>query len=128
MEWKTIKHTQSSDGKTEIINVQLWIEFENSRWNKKEKSPVIELYYHDYKLESGWWINKEKGEWYIHPPHKFCEIRFIYFQRQPEEKIYSALSHNGAKTPYNEFTLDYCKQKAIEIFTKKVKDVLSNIE
>ena len=84
MEWITTKHIQSTDGKTEKIHCELRLNFPTSQWNKNEKSPVIQLFYYDYKIEGGWWIDNAKTKWYTYPPHKHCEIRFNYFQRMPE--------------------------------------------
>jgi hypothetical protein len=121
MEWITTKHIQSTDGKTEKIYCELRLNFPTSQWNKNEKSPVIHLFYYDYKVEGGWWIDKAKTKWYTHPPHKHCEIRFNYFQRMPEVKIFS--SEKG--THYNDFTIDFCKEQALKIFTERLNEVLS---
>ncbi len=120
MEWVTTKRIQSSDGETENIKCELWLNFEPTLFNKKTKSPVLEIYFHDRKVEGGWWIDKEKKTWYVHPPQKYCEIKFTYFQRQTTEKIYSS----EKKIKYNDFTLDYCKKKAIEIFKSKLNYIV----
>ena len=120
MEWITTKQIQSTDGKTEKIHCELWLNFEPTQWNKKTKSPVLEIYFYDRKVEGGWWIDNAKTKWYVHPPHKQCEIKFTYFQRQPIEKFYSS----EKKISYNDFTLDFCKKKAIEIFTSKLNDIV----
>ena len=120
MDWITTKHIQSTDGKTEKIYCELRLNFPTSQWNKNEKSHVIQLFYYDYKVEGGWWIDNEKTKWYVQPPQKHCEIKFTYFQRQPTEKFYSS----EKKIPYNDFTLDFCKKKAIEIFTSKLNDIV----
>ena len=82
MEWITTKQIQSSDGKTENIKCELWLNFEPTQWNKKTKSPVLEIFFYDKKVEGGWWIDNEKTKWYVHPPQKHCEIKFTYFQNQ----------------------------------------------
>jgi hypothetical protein len=120
MEWIVTKQIQSSDGKTEIIKCELWLDFEPTQWNKKTKSPVLEIYFYNRKVEDGWWIDKAKTNWYTSPPQKHCEIKFTYFQRQPIEKFYSG----GKRTSYNDFTLDFCKKKAIEIFTSKLNNIV----
>ena len=79
MDWITTKHIQSTDGKTEKIHCELMLNFPTSQWNKNEKSPVIQLFYYDYKVEGGWWIDNAKTKWHTYPPHKHCEIRFNYF-------------------------------------------------
>ena len=90
MEWITTKQIQSSDGKTENIKCELWLNFEPTQWNKKTKSPVLEIFFNDKKVEGGWWIDNAKTKWYVHPPQKHCEIKFTYLQRQPTEKFNSS--------------------------------------
>jgi hypothetical protein len=120
MEWITTKQIQSSDCKTENIRCELWLDFEASDNNKKTKTPVLEIFFHDRKVEDGWFIDKAKTQWYVHPPQKYCEIRFNYFQRHPLVKFYSS----DKRTPYKDFTLEFCKKKAIEIFTSKLNDII----
>jgi hypothetical protein len=121
MEWITTKQIQSTDGKTEKIYCELMLDFPTSVWNKNEKSPVIQLFYYNYKVDGGWWLDKNETEWYTHPPHKFCEIQFNYFQRMPKITLYS----REEKTPYSEFTLDFCKKEALKIFTERLSKVLN---
>ena len=121
MEWITTKHIQSTDGKTEKIYCELILEFPNSRWNKKEKSPVIQLFYYDYKVENSWYIDENKTKLYTQPPHKWCELVFNYFQRMPEIKFYSG----DKRTLYNDFTLDFCKREALRLFTERLSSVLN---
>jgi len=124
MEWKTTKHIQSTDGKTEKICCELWVDFPPGGCNNSNSSPILELFYYDYKVESGWWIDNDKTKWYTHPPHKHCEIRFNYFQRMPKEKIYTG----QRRTPYDEFTIDFCKKQAINIFTERLNNVLNQLK
>lgn len=119
MEWITTKHIQSTDGKTEKIYCELRLHFPVSQWNKNEKSPVIGLYFYDYKKESGWWINPKT--WYNYPPHKSCEIYIQYFQRHPQIKLYSG----DKRTPYDKFTIDFCKDEALRIFKERLINILN---
>ena len=41
MDWRTTSHTESTDGKTEHIICELWINFPNSIWNPKVESPIV---------------------------------------------------------------------------------------
>ena len=124
MEWITTKHIQSTDGKTEKIYCELRLNFPISRWNKNEKSPVVQIYYYDYKIESGWWIDEAKKKWYTYPPHKRCEIRINYFQRHPNIDL-----HSGDKrVPYDKFTIDFCKEEAIKLFTSRLADLLNQCD
>lgn len=121
MEWVTTKHIQSTDGKTEKIFCELILKFPPSQYKKKEHSPVLQIFCYDYKVEGGWWIDNEKTKWYTQPPHKYCEIKFYYFQRMPNEKIYSG----EKRTPYKDFTIEFCKEQAVKIFTERLTDLLN---
>jgi len=113
MEWVITKHIISSDNKVEKIYCELLLNFKTSTNNSNEKSPVIQIYYYDYKVDYFW------GE-YIQKPRKSCEITFNYFNRMPKVKLYS----REDILPYNDFTLEMCKDKALEIFLKKLKEVI----
>lgn len=123
MEWVTTRHIQSTDGKTENISCELLLKFPTSQWNKKEKSIVVKLYYYNYKVESGWFIDDAKTIWHKHPPHKYCEIDFNYFQRMPKVKINSS----EKRLNYNDFTLDFCKKQAIEMLKERLSNLLIQI-
>ena len=120
MNWRTVRHIQSTDGKTESVECELILNFPTSHWNKKEESPVVKVKYYDYKVESGWWIDDAKTKWYTYPPHKSCEIYVNYLQRHPVIKFGSRFD----KVTYEEFTLEYCKEQAIKIFVKRLQDIL----
>lgn len=124
MEWVTTKHIQSTDGKTEKIYCELLLKFPTSQWNKKEKSTVIKLFYYDYKIYGCLWIDKCKTKSYTYPPHKYCEIEFNYFQRMPKIKIISS----DKRVNYKNFTIEYCKAQAIEIFKNKLHYSLLQLE
>lgn len=121
MEWITTKHTKSTCGKTENIHCELLLNFPVSHWNEKDKSPVIRIFYHDYKVESGWWLDDKKTKWYAYPPHKRCEIMINYFQRHPTLVLHSRTN----EISYDEFTIDFCKQQAEKIFTERLRDLLN---
>jgi len=123
MEWITTKQIQSTDGKTEHIHCKLILEFSISNWNKKEKSPVIEIEYFDYKVESGWWIDNAKTKWYVYKPHKNCRIKINYFQRHPE----IMLNSSEKKVNYQNFTVNYCKSEAIKMFKSKLVDIIDQL-
>ena len=126
MDWVITKQIQSSDGKTEKIHCELTLNFPSSNWNKKEKSPVIRLCYYDYKIKSGWWIDKLKTQWYTAPPHKRCEIHISYLQRHPDTILHSSNRNKGC--PYKEFTIDYCKEYAIKLFTERLTSLLEQLK
>jgi hypothetical protein len=118
--WKVIKHTESTDGKSEKWHLELFLKFDTHCWNSNVERPVIKLYYHDYKVESGYWLDREQTNWYTRHPHKSCKIQFQYFQSHPEVTLYS-IRERG----YDGFDLDYCKDKAMEIFTDRLTSVLN---
>jgi hypothetical protein len=124
MEWITTKHIQSTDGKTEKIYCELLLKFPTSEWNKKDKSIVLKLFYYDYKVDGGWWIDNDKTKWYTYPPHKYCEIDFTYFQRMPKIKINSS----DKRVNYNNFTIEYCKAQAIEILKQRLRYSMLQLE
>lgn len=125
MNWKTTYHTESTDGKTEHITCELWVNFPKSRWNQNEESPVIEIKFRDKKYESGWWLDNEKTKWWVDKPRKYASIKFNYFQRHPEIVLYSDTTK---AVPYEEFTLDYCKEYAIKLFSDRLNDVLKQLK
>lgn len=124
MDWRVIKHTESTDGKTEHITCELWVNFPKSRWNDKEESPVIKIRYSDMKYETGWWVDNAKTKWWTQKPSKYCTIEFIYFQRQTKEELYSG---NPSTPPYDDFTLDYCKEYATSLLKERINDVLKQL-
>jgi hypothetical protein len=124
MEWITTKHIQSTDGKTEKIYCELLLKFPTSEWNKKDKSIVLKLFYYDYKVEDGWWIDNDKTKWYTRLPHKHCEIEFTYFQRMPKVKILSS----DKRVNYKNFTIEYCKAQAIEILKQRLRYSMLQLE
>ena len=125
MNWITTRHIQSTDGKTEQISCELKLNVPPAPWNKKKDRTVLSLYFYDYKIEGGWWIDNDKTKWYVYPPHKFCEIKTNYFQSHPEIKIYSSDREN--KINYNDFTIDYCKEQSILIFKERLYNILNQL-
>lgn len=125
MEWRTTYHNESTDGKTEHITCELWVNFPKSRWNQNEESPVIEIKFRDKKYESGWWLDREKTKWWVDEPSKCGSIRFNYFQRHPEIVLYSDTTQT---VPYKDFTLDYCKEYAVKLFSDRLNDVLNQLK
>ena len=109
MEWITTKQIQSSDGKTENIKCELWLNFEPTQWNKKTKSPVLEIHFYDRKVEGGWWIDNAKTKWYAHPPQKQCEIKFT-----SKRKLQKYCSQACARSHKTEETKEILRQKALE--------------
>lgn len=124
MEWRTTYHNESTDGKTEHITCELWVKFPPTRWNQNEESPIIKITYSDRKYETGWWLDKEKTKWWTQKPSKSCSIEFIYFQRQSEKHLHSDTTQSVS---YEEFTLDYCKDYALKLFTDRMNDVLNQL-
>lgn len=123
--WVITKHIVSTDDKTEKIYCELRLDFPTSRWNKNEKRPVLNLYYYDYKVESGWWINPVK--WYARDPYKTCRIWTNYFQSQPELGMYASSGKDG-RVNYKDFTIEYCQMEAIKVFTERLENILKQIK
>ena len=113
MEWKITKHIISSDNKVEKIYCELLLNFKQSIHNSNDQSPVIHLYFYDSKVDYLWYEC-------VQPPRKECEITFNYFNRMPKVKLHSG----ETRIPYDNFTLEMCQNKAVEIFTNKLKDIL----
>lgn len=123
MDWIITKHIKSTDGKTEKIECEYRINFPPSRWNDKDNSPVIQLSFYDYKVESGWWLDDEETKWHTHPPHKHCIVNFNYFQRMPQIKLY-----DGKEAKYEDFTLEYCQKESLKIFIDMLNNVIKQCE
>lgn len=120
MDWRATYHTESTDGKTEHIICELWINFPDSIWNPKVESPIIKLHYHDRKhklIIQGTRIEAE--------PMKMCTIEFNYFQRQPNKGLYSGINGSPA---YDDFNLDYCKDYAVKLITERLNDVVNQLK
>lgn len=126
MHFEKFKHTFGNNQESEFIGYRGYLKFPISKWNKKEKTPIIEVRYSDYKKESGWWLDDKKTKWYTYPPHKNCEIKFFYFTRHPEIKLYS--STRDTKVKYEDFTINYCLKQAMEIFKDRLNDVFSQLD
>jgi hypothetical protein len=124
MDWRVVKHTESTDGKTEHITCELWVNFPKSRWNDKEESPVIKIMFSDRKYSFEFSFKKGGSDSFIVPPSKNCVIQFTYFQRQTEIKLNS---DHPSTLPYDEFTLDYCKEYATTILKERINDVLKQL-
>ena len=120
MDWRTTYHTESTDGKTEHIICELWINFPNSIWNPKVESPIIKLHYHDRKGKIFW---PETN--YVIEPNKSCTIEFNYFQRQPNKGLYSGINGSPA---YDDFNLDYCKDYAVKLISERLNDVINQLK
>jgi hypothetical protein len=125
MKWITRKHTKSTDNKTEHFVCEGIVNFPTSTWNQNEETPVIEIRYNDRKYEYGYWLDKEETKWYVMKPSKSCLIKFHYLQRHPEVNIYSGV---GDIVSYEEFTLDYCKNYAENIFKERLNEVIKQLK
>lgn len=123
MTWKTTYHTKSTDEETEHIRCQLYLNFEETRWNKSKQRYVVELYFTDFKKPKTWDINPLQT--YTQIPHKRCEITFNYFQNHSQTTLYSGVENYPI---YEDFDIEYCKQKAIEIFNNRLKNVILQLE
>lgn len=123
MRWVTNKHILSTDGKTEKICCELFLNFKPSRWNKNTESPVLRLFYYDYKIIDGWWIDDKK--FYTPSPQKRCEIQFNYFQRMPNIEF---LSGEKRRIPYKDFSLEFCQREAVRILKENLNDLISQCE
>ena len=126
MYWRKTYHTQSTDGVTEHIHMELMMNFPVTRWNKKKERPVVRIEYYDYKKEGGWYIDDRKTKWYTYPPHKNCDIKINYFQSHPATKLYSGTK--DTKVHYNDFTIEYCMKEAERIFKERLMDVINQFK
>jgi len=148
MIWKETYNKESTDGKTHHIRCELWLDFEQTRWNKNIESPVLILDWHDKKTITSWPVCKLPN---ITQVRLFCKdgkgcdcnvwvsglqrrfyVNINYFQRMPTFGFWSGIKGGSdnpvivtpVKVSYDEFTLEYCKAKAIEIFKENLNKVI----
>jgi len=124
MKWKIVNYSISTDDKVEKSNHHLFLKFPESTWNNVKYRPVIEIEFYNRKVEGGWWLDRNKTEWYTQKPYKTCKIRFFYFQSHPELEMYS--SHDNCPN-YEDFTIEYCKEKAFEIFKERLDNIYKQL-
>lgn len=109
---------------TESYRYELYLEFPQKGWNEKKESPVLEIYYYHKKNETGWWLDKEKTKWYTCEPVKKIEIKFYHIQRLPKIEKYISKSN----PEYEKYTIDYCKEIAINELKEKLMNVVKQLK
>ena len=130
MDWRTISHNKSSDGKTENIYCELFLDFSQvgfNSWNQTVERPIIKIHYHDFKHDRPRWINWISSIKGVQHRHKMCEIYTDYFQSHPKTIIYSS-PYSNSRIKYEDFTLYYCQQQAVKIFKERLHNVLEQLE
>ena len=144
MTWKETYNNESTDGATHHINCELWIDFDPTRWNKNIASPVLSITWHDYKKEKSWPLchfkvclgypveNCKNCVVHTQGLNRRCDINFNYFQRMPKISLFSGYkngsNYDPTKDNYDEFTLEYCKAKAIELFKINLQNVSNQLK
>lgn len=118
MIWKLINNVKSSCEKTEKFHYRLYLNFPIESWNKEELRPVLDLYFTDYKLEL-------KHDYGIRPKMKTCDIKFFYFQNHPKTSFSSSTTE---RPNYNNFTLEYCKQEAVNILERRFFNIINQLK
>lgn len=147
MEWKETHNNVSSDGINHHITLELWANFEPSKWNKNTESPIITLKYWDHKIPKEPWAvcqlptiekvnlfcKNGKGcdcPMYYDGLFKRCTVEYCYFQRMPNDEFNSGIKGGTKHNPnnnYDEFTIQYAKTKAIQYFQENIYEVLNQL-
>ena len=122
MIWKLINNVKSSCEKTEKFHYRLYLSFPIESWNKEELRPVLDLYFTDYKTNFDHYFGTR-------PKRKICDINFFYFQNHPKVTFSSGGIKDGTEMPeYNSFTLEYCKQEAINILERRFFNIINQFK
>lgn len=148
MYWKEIYNKESTDHKIQTIILELWADFDASKWNPKTESPLLTITYKDFKTILEWPVCKLPTIQLVRlmcGHGKICNCRIFkqgthknlivtsnYFQRFPDKKYNSKFLGGSTEDKtnnidYDNFTIEHCKQIAIDLLKEKLNNILKQI-